>query len=255
MKKRVFLTLLIAVLAVGAAFAQEIKFSAGVGGFFGSDFGGGVQMTGNIMGGLGSLDVKDEFPYSGGGAYAFFDATYAELSIGYFSGKLKPKFKGSTKVMGIESSMDPDDYPILPNIKIQSLNIGLLGKYPIAINDSFSFFPLLGIEYQVALSVKDEKFGEEYRRPNPDGSDGDKAPGDWSSLWFKAGAGMDFSFTESLYLRLDVLYGIRLPSKAEKDFVDFMKMMAGEMDSTMTVDAKTLLGHGLTAKLAIGFRF
>jgi len=256
MEKRCFLALFIVLLAAGAAFAQpELKLSAGAGGFFGSDFGGGVQMTGDMMGGLASMDVKIEFPYSGGGGYAFFDATYAELSVGYFSGKLKPKFKGSAKVLGVEMPIDPEEYAAIPTVKISSLNIGLLGKYPIAIMDNLSLFPLLGIEYQAALSVKDGDSGEEYRRPNSDGSDGDKAPGDWSSLWFKAGVGMDFSFTESLYLRLNVLYGLRLPSKAEKDYVDLMKTMAAAESAGMSVDAKTLLGHGLTAKLAIGFRF
>jgi len=265
MKKRLLMALLIAVLTAGAAFAApELKFSAGAGGLFGSNFGGGMQMTGEAMGGLASMDFKMEFPYSGGGGYAFFDATYAELSVGYFYGKIKPKFKGSLTILGVEMPINPEDYASIPIVKIQTLNIGLLGKYPIAINDKFSLFPLLGAEYQIALSVKgkfDDLDGDgeadegEYRRTNSDGSLGSKAPGDWSSLWFKGGVGMDISFTDKLYLRLDLLYGIRLPSKAEKDMVDIMKKTAAEEDSTMSVDAKTLLGHGLTAKLAIGFRF
>jgi len=268
MKKRVFLVLLITVLAAGAAFAQpEFKLSAGAGGLFVSDFGGGVQMKGDAMFGLASMEVKMDFPYSGGGGYAFFDATYAELSIGYSYSKLKPKFKGSMKTMGTETSLDPEDYASIPTIKMQNLNIGLLGKYPIAISKQFSIFPLLGVEWSQALSVKG-KFEDldgdgvddegEYRRMNSDGTYGSKAPGDWSALWFKGGVGMDLSFSESLYLRLDVLYGLRLPSKAEKDFVELMKTMVAEAlpDSVqMSVDASPLKGHGLTAKLAIGFRF
>jgi len=251
MKKRVFLALFIALLAVGAAFAQpELKLSAGAGGFFGSDFGGGAQMTGKALGGFVSADVKIELPYSGFGGYAFFDATYAELSVGYFSSKLKPKIKASAKMFGTEIPIDPETYASIPTVKIQSLNIGLLGKYPVAIMDNLTLFPLLGIEYQAALSVKDVDSGEEYRN-----KDDKKAPGDWSSLWFKAGVGMDLSFTDQLYLRLGVLYGLRLPNKAEKEMVDQMKTIAGGEDATMTMDAKTLLGHGLTAKLAIGFRF
>jgi len=266
MKKRVFLVLLITVLAAVAAFAQpEFKLSAGAGGLFVSDFGGGAQMKGDAMGGLVSTEVKIDFPYSGGGGYAFFDATYAELSIGYSFSKLKPKFKGSMKMMGTEMPIDPEDFSSIPTVKMQNLNIGLLGKYPIAISKQFSIFPLLGVEWSQALSVKG-KFEDldgdgvddegEYRRMNSDGTSGSKAPGDWSALWFKGGVGMDFSFTESLYLRLDVLYGLRLPSKAEKDIVDLMKAKAtSESPLPMSVDAKPLLGHGLTAKLAIGFRF
>lgn len=174
-----------------------------------------------------------KIPYSGGGVFAFFDATYAELSVGYFSGKGKIK----------ANIYFPPTFPLLPSYEINSsytlssLNVGLFGKYPIAINDKFSLFPLLGIEAQFALSCKDEN-GEEYTN-----SDGDKAPDDWSALWFKAGVGGDYSFTDQIYIRLEVLYGIRGPNRMEGS-----PDLPGETSDT-------LLGHGLTAKLAIGYKF
>jgi len=252
MKKRILMVLLIALMAAGVAFAQsEFKLSAGVGGFIGGDNGGGVEASASMSeaGHTMSMKEKIEMPYFGGGGYMFLDATYAELSIGFFVGKITPEYAFEVKYDGIKISPPVE---AVPTYTVSSLNLGLFGKYPFVISDSFSFFPLLGIEYQAALSVKDED-GIEYRRM----TDGAKASGDWSSLWFKVGVGTDFSFTESLYLRLDVLYGIRLPSKAEKDIANFMKSSMREESEgpPMTIDAKTLLGHGLTAKLAIGFKF
>jgi outer membrane protein W len=217
MKKRVFLVLLIAVFAASTAFAQ-MQLSAGGGAFFDSDFGGGVKASDS------SGSFKIETPYSGGGIYGFFDATYVEVSMGYFFGTAT--FKTSSEIGG--SSYSSED-----KLKIQSLNFGLLGKFPIKINDSFSLFPLLGIEYKYVISLAAE-----------DGS----TPGDAekiSSFWIKAGVGGDISLTDNVYLRLNLLYGIRAPNKFEDD-------LFGALSGS---NAETLNGHGLTAKIAIGFKF
>jgi len=251
MKKRVLMVLLLVVLAAGVAFAQsEFKLSAGGGGFIGGDFGGGYDSSLSYSAGGVTYSQKDksESPYFGGGGYAFFDATYAEVSIGYFVGKVTPEFTHSMKRNGVDVS-GPNINP--PTYTLSSLNFGLLGKYPFTINDKISFFPLLGIEYQAVVSAKD-KNGNEYKN-----SKGDKIAGDFSALWFKAGAGMDFSLTNSIYLRLNALYGIRLPNKVEQDAVDSFKKAntnSGIIQYTEN-DIKTLLGHGLTVKLAVGFRF
>ncbi|MDR1986516.1 MAG: hypothetical protein LBP88_06035 [Treponema sp.] len=90
------------------------------------------------------------------------------------------------------------------------------------------------------LSVKDED-GDQYQN-----SDEDDAPGDFSALWFKLGGGLDFSFTDHIYLRGDLLYGLRLANTFENDMVDSIGSAA---------DPKTLLGHGLEVKIAVGYRF
>ncbi|MDR2392654.1 MAG: porin family protein [Treponema sp.] len=180
----------------------ELKLSAGVGGFIGGDFCGGVE-----------AGQKIETPYFGGGAaYAFFDATYAELNLAIYGGSGKVK---------------PGDV----DMSRMNFNIGLLGKYPFAMTDTLSLFPLLGIEYQICLSAKqgDNEFSD---------------PGDLSALWFKLGGGGDFAFTPNIYLRGEALYGIRLANKFETDLKD----SGGS-------DAKTLLGHGITVKLAVGYTF
>jgi hypothetical protein len=148
------------------------------------------------------------------------------LSLGIFGGG------GTTKIdMGGSTEMD---------MSVVGLDIGLLGKYPFAINEKLSLFPLLGISYRVMLSAKDED-GDEYEGLVDDGK-----PVDFSALWFKFGGGLDYSFTDHIYLRGEALYGLRLANKAEKDIVDAIPSAA---------DPKALLGHGLEIKLAVGYRF
>jgi hypothetical protein len=209
MAKKNLAVLVIAALTASGVFAQGFGLSAGVGGYFGSDFGGGYEV----------LSKKTEMPYFGGGGFAFFDATYAELSVGVLAGALT--MKGGSK--------DTSN-------SLMNLDIALLGKFPIAVGSSLTVFPLLGADYQVTLSLKDED-GEDLEN-----SDGDKMAGDFSALWFKFGGGLDYAITDNLYLRFEALYGIRLANKIETD----------EKDDH---DADVLLGHGLTAKLAVGFKF
>jgi hypothetical protein len=105
----------------------------------------------------------------------------------------------------------------------------------------------LGVTYRVILSAKNED-GEEEPNPIP-GRQGDDLAGDLSALWFRFGGGVDFSFTDKIYLRGEVLYGLRLANKFENDLVDFYDK------SAMKVDVKPLLGHGLEAKVAVGVWF
>jgi hypothetical protein len=77
----------------------------------------------------------------------------------------------------------------------------------------------------------------------------DADAGDFSALWFKFGGGVDYLLTPQIYLRFEALYGLRLPNKAENDLVDLFDDMGASSD------AKSLLGHGLTIKAAVGYRF
>ena len=220
MKNRTILgvAMILAVIATGRAFAQpEFKLSAGIGGYFTSDFGGGYEAS------MGGESMSVQTPYAGGGGFIFLDATFLELSLGFFGGSGDSKMEGGGEEMSF-------------GMTNTGLDIGLLGKYPIAISDQLSVFPLLGINYRVILSIKNE-----------DGEEADD-PGDLSALWFKFGGGMDYSFTDSIYLRAGILYGLRLANKSENDMKDMVAESPG-------VDFKTLLGHGLEIKLAIGFKF
>lgn len=215
MTKKVILVLVFVGLVAGGVFAQaQFRLSAGQGVYFTSDFGGGVKAPGDTM------FVKT--PYAGGGGFIFLDATFAELSLGPWFGASLWKMTPPDKLTGKTEF----------NMFYTGLDIGLLGKYPVIINNQLSIFPLLGINYRLVLALEDEdtKYAD---------------PIDHSALWFRLGGGLDYSFTNIIYLRAGVLYGLRLANKYENNMLDNYPGM----------DTKTLPGHGLEVKLAVGFRF
>jgi opacity protein-like surface antigen len=224
MAKKVFFGLVLAAFAAGSLAAlPDFSLSAGAGGYIGGDFGGGIKLEG------GGQEYAIKMPYFGGGGYVFLDATYAELSFGFFGG-------------GGNAKSDIPGVPFDTDIGITNLNLGLLGKYPFAVGEKLSVFPLLGIDYQIAVAVKQ------------DGKKVDDIPGfggssvDFSALWFKFGGGLDYAVTSNIFARCEALYGLRLPSKFEKDLKD-------DFSGNPGVDVKTRLGHGITVKLAAGYRF
>lgn len=213
MIKKYLLMFVFLSLIIGGAFAQSKPlFSIGAGGYFTNDFGGGFEDS--------SPSFKMKTPYIGGGVLAFFDATYVEVSIGMLA------VKGT-----FDNGLTPFDRDIY------GMDFNLFGKIPFQIGDRFSFFPVLGVNYRLVLSAQDDN-GVQHQNKNLK-----KAPMDLSALWFKAGAGLDFSFNDTLYLRGKVLYGLRLANKYETDAVDTLKS-----------GADPLFGHGFTVELALGYR-
>jgi opacity protein-like surface antigen len=208
MKKITLCAVLVLCTAAAALALPPLKLSVGGGGLFASDFGGGVKQD--------SSGEAIKMPWYGGGGFAFFDATYAELAVSFIYGAGK---------------YDEPNKAIV-NFSIMNLGFSLLGKYPFSIG-KLSVFPLVGVEYRRTLSVKDE-----------DGNEVDTAAGDFSALWFQAGGGADFALTNNLFIRGSLLYGLRLPSTFEDDKAkDFGPGVSPR------------LGHGLTVKIAVGYRF
>jgi len=222
MKKGIFLVLLIAVLAVGA-FAQEFKMSAGGGGFTGGDFAGGKSME------IGDNKVTTSMPNWGYGAYGFFDATFVEASVGFFTGtaEYQTKYDKETTYFKNDST----------TLDIQTLNIGILGKYPITVAEKFILFPMVGVEFQLFSSVKRD--GAELYWTNTK----EDVKNTLDATWIRAGIGGDIFFTDKIFMRISALYGIRLANKWESH------------EDYMPTDAKAELGHGLTARLAVGYKF
>ena len=205
--KKVLMALLLGALVAGGVFAQPaFKMSVG---------GGGLLELGTSGGGKFSGHAVDMYlPAVAGGGFAFFDATYAEASFGFAGGFARIMSEGS------------------PNrdMSVLQLNLSLLGKYPFELTEKFTLFPLLGIGYQITLSVKDD-----------DGNKMEPAS-DLNALWFKLGVGGDYSFTDNIYLRFSALFGIRTKTQVEKDMID-------------DYGADSVLGTGITAKIAVGYRF
>jgi hypothetical protein len=235
--KKCISVLALATIVAGGVFSQETEggsagkktglFSIGVGAYITGDSGGGYIAT---------YTEKQEvikMPYFGVGGFLFLDATYAELSFGFFDGGGKRWRSASGTGTGTEMP-NGTDIPI-GDSSVIGLDIGLQGKYPVAFG-GVSVFPIFGINYRVIVGVK--KDGKEY----------DPA-GDFSALWFKFGGGLDYALTNNVYLRADLLYGIRLATKFENDTVD------SELNDPTAKAAETRVGHGLDVKIAVGYTF
>lgn len=144
---------------------------------FGTDlelgFGGGINYQGTF-----NMKWKESVEHEWGtinnngfGAFLFFDATYAEFSL---------FFNFSRHTWSFDEDQ-ANDYSGTENAF--TFEMELLGKYPFYF-DSFVLFPLLGISYETPF---------------------------WGGgMGIMAGIGADFNLTERLYLRGEILYGIRL---------------------------------------------
>jgi hypothetical protein len=223
MAKRGFIVLVLAAFVAGGLFAQEDAspapakksfLSLGAGGLFVANFGGGISQV---------LDYT--YPNVGGGGYLFFDAKYAELTVGM-------EFDSGKQWIG---ALEVGKYSLL------NLSFGLFGKYPIPLTLAgvkVLISPMAGIEYNAALSGKFEATAAEQFWG---GQNGDfEEAGDWSALWIKGGAGVDWDVQPNVYLRLEALFGFRTANKGEKEAVDH--------------GASAITQIGATAKIAAGFK-
>jgi opacity protein-like surface antigen len=180
-----------------------------VGGAF-AQMSAGVGLKGSFMTSkmeMGSLSAESKA--NGIGANVFLDVKFAEVNIDYLV------------------ASDSDD----AKAQVSYLGLGVVGKYPIALGDKFEIFPFAGIEYLMLLGASYD---------GTDVSPDDK--GDYSRLSILLGVGFDFSFTDSIFLRAEVGYGIGLNTKAEQDQIDAAK------------DLKITNGQ-VPYKIAIGFKF
>jgi TolB-like protein len=196
-----------------------VKTSAGGGALFAGGFGGGLKF---------SNEEQTAMPYCGGGAYLFFDATYAEVSVGFSTGGGKWESADASTA---------DTLPNMPDMLRSYINIGAFAKCPFPAGN-ITLFPLMGIEYDASNSVKLKYAnGYEYRfdgNPYVDGA--------LSALWFKFGGGFDAGLGQKVYARAEVLYGFRTANAFEK------KEANNEY-------AEITAGSGLTLKVGVGIRF
>jgi len=221
--KKVVILLVLATLFAGGVFGQS-SMSAGGGLLFDMSFGNGHSYEfGDESGGVGRNNTVI-------GAFGFFDFTYAviDLSFGYGMITNFTKYKGPQE--SFEETYDGDS--------MLQLGIGILGKYPISIG-SFTLFPMLGINYNIALSYVYED-GSNYNEQ--DDVNKVSAAEDLSQFGILAGVGFDFPLSNAMYLRAEALFNLRFPGKYWSDIAK------EESDNT-----KATLGVGPRIKVGIGF--
>jgi hypothetical protein len=236
MKKAFFLMLALGIAA--AVSAEDIAMSAGGGLFFGSDFGGGANYSGDDP--INDTYDQKVTPLYGLGFHAFFDYEYVEagLSLHWGGGKWEDKKDGKPVVNTGRSA------------SVMSINIDALGKYPVDVMENLKAFPLLGLGYHIAVSGKYETRNFEPEE-NFDGKGGNPNAIDLSALWIKFGGGLDYALGDRLYLRPELTYGIRLSNGYESNTLT--KVTKIDENTERGANGDPRLGHGLMVRVGVGY--
>ena len=242
--KRIFLFLVLALVFGGSLLAADFSLNAGTGALAGGLF---TRYSAESSSGTGEMTQEiNQFNYGG---LVFFDATYAELSV-YVQGGLY----GYNEVMmtRLTSDSPPSLVPRTGDGWETVLGFSLLGKYPFSLTPAFKLFPLLGLDYQIALSEKRKPSGgithdrtDGILDLDVDGNAYDLSV--WNSSWIIVGIGADFSIMKRVFLRGELLCGFRLMNPYESDGLEQMKIHLNDTDPKLggiTCNPSLRLGVG-----------
>jgi hypothetical protein len=206
------------IFILGNVFAEDtsaIRFGFGAGGFFTSDFGGGVKAAY-----MGRAVEHWETPNNGGGGYFFFDFEFLEFTMGAVGAN------GTWDVMSVSQGNSNSE------VSYAGADISLFAKYPFEIHKKILLFPLLGISLAASNSAEIDIIKENYS-------------GDNCALWLKGGLGFDYYFNENIFLRCEALYGFRFTSIDEEQLMKYFSQSGANF-------TENIPGHGLTIRLSIG---
>ncbi|MDR0403058.1 MAG: hypothetical protein LBH35_05650 [Treponema sp.] len=227
-KKSFFMACLFVLVAAASAFAANFEISLGGGPFLGANFTSSETEPANL--GIGTSKLAYDTKTFDAGVSLFADLTYVELSAAYLAeiGQVSGKSFWQT-VGSLADQIETYDEDYVSHTFV----VDLLGKYPFAITQSVTIFPVLGIGL---------KF------PFAGNSNSDKEHDIAWGVAVKGGAGFDFSFTRRLFLRCEALFGYQFLSdknaKVEQNgqTVDFKFKSAG-------------YNLGPQVKVALGYKF
>jgi len=233
-----------------AAFAlPEFGLSAGIGGITGGHF---TRYRMRADGTEARLYADQDISNFEAGAFAFFDATFVTASVFFQSGM--GNFDEPISINGIHFPELSRSGQGWQNV----LGFSLLGRYPFRLNNRFTVFPLLGMDYVITLV---------YRRTDADGFiynrddgireedfDGAFVLSDWNAFLVRLGGGVEFDLTDRIFLRGDLLYSIRLMTNYESRNLELMKIMSGD-DTLRFGNGLSGLSSGPSFRLSAGWRF
>jgi len=218
MTRKGLLILALAAFVAGGVSAMEVpplQFS--VGGGLSFDY-SRVLYWENFPGNIRHAGSLEHFGFGG---WLFADATFAELAIAVQGGPgtwLLPQPFGEISASFV------------------AMDFTLLGKFPFTFSGgSFSLFPLLGIGYNLVLSVSADDEAVLGTRLD--------SPGDFSAFRIKWGAGGDFNLSESLFIRASLLASFSFPPSVVSDFAH-----------AQPVWTEYTGGFGATVRIGIGLR-
>jgi hypothetical protein len=207
MKKIVVFALCLMVLGT-AAFALEKVAGGGLllGGTFQS---GSINYTDPNYYFSEAIPIDWTFNRTSFGAFGFFGLSqYLEFNLGFLYKTGEPDITA----YGIKITTS-DAAEVGYHIESTgSFAFGAYGKYPFPVSDKVVIFPTGGLDIEINFS------------------------GDWwTDLWIRAGAGVDYFFTDTIFLRGHFTYGVTVPVGEDK------------------LGPKP--GHGLLAKVGVGYMF
>ena len=137
---------------------------------------------------------------------AFADITYAQLAVGFQMINGSHTTKTST-ISGVTTTTD-----ISSHANLRYLTFAGYGKLPIKLGP-IVLFPMLGVEYDLTISGTDASGNDLTGRQKAD----------FNEFWFKGGVGADIPITPKIYVRPELIFGYKLLSKPENDYVKFQK--------------------------------
>jgi hypothetical protein len=239
--KKVLIFPVLALVFCGGIWSADFSLSTGAGGLVGGFF--TRYEAENPSDGVKTTQEVNQFNYGG---LVFFDATYGELAITLQNGR-----NNYSQVMVRNGVLAPDAGEGWETM----LGFSLLGKYPFTPAERITLFPLLGVEYQVALSERRRRDGEGgviYDRTDGFEADKDNEAYDlsaWNSFWINLGVGTDVLIVNDFFVRGELLYGFRLMTAYEKDAMEGAKQFLGDDPD------KGGLTSGPSLRLCVGYRF
>jgi hypothetical protein len=232
---------------VGGLYALDISLSTGGGALLGYTF-TRYTLEGSDSGGrsVKSAQSMDRFDFGG---FIFFDASYAEAAVSLQSGS-----GGYRETMDYDSVSLPDDRGMGYET---TLGLSLVGKYPFTLNEKWLLFPVVGVEYLIALVERRQPDGGNVvDRPGgllPPDQDKDGKPyplSAWNSLLIKIGAGADYVLTRYIFLRGELLYSFRLQTEYETGALEMVR-------DKFSIPSPKFYGltSGPSLRIAVGYRF
>ena len=227
--KKALAVLAAALCVTAAAFAQET--GSGRGPAFRISLGGGGMVSGNMSTwGVDKDQPGDLGRYNSSiintAPYIMFDAKYIEANIGLLLGQAQNSNLGN---------------PVFPADTLGIL-FGAYLKFPFALSDMFTLYPLAGARYDLYLLSR-KSDGRDAVFPVGSGGSTVEVMEALSTVTFSLGAGLDTFFTDHLFLRTELLYGISLPNKMDVYLKDSRS------------DVEWQLSHSGDFKIALGWRF
>jgi len=180
------------------------------------------------------MKMENVWEIVGGGVELFVDVGgYAEVNLGIASGE-RNNIGAFVEVNGAKQN-GVTNYAN----ETTTMNIGVLGKYPVSLLEKLTVYPAAGIEYLICMGGMVDSttylnggFGNER-----DWTDADE----FNNLWIKLGAGADYQFGSKMFARAQILYGIGFPPE---------QVVGDEQPDWI----KKVYGSSFTFKVGVGYK-